>query len=208
MPAVITMSAISAFSASTRKARSSIRSRSAAKRARAPRSARCLDHRFMHRKCPGSLPEFSMSMCSGAMTARPSSKPSVAWVWNPSRTVSMPKLLKARNFAIDAWQRFDGDAARIAGGDALLFHLPVWLAQRDTLLARDASRTGIWLNGDEEPEQIAADIHRFGCIAVNFPTFMDGRSFSCGRLLREQYGFHGELRAIGDIFVDQLHFLR
>lgn len=120
----------------------------------------------------------------------------------------MPKLLKARDFAIDAWQRFDGDAARITRGDALLFPLPVWLAQRDTLLAREASRTGIWLNGDEEPEQIAADIHRFGCIAVNFPTFMDGRGFSCGRLLREQYGFHGELRAVGDIFVDQLHFLR
>ena len=54
----------------------------------------------------------------------------------------MPKLLKARDFAIDAWQRFDGDAARIARGDALLFPLPVWLAQRDTLLAREASRTG------------------------------------------------------------------
>lgn len=120
----------------------------------------------------------------------------------------MPKLLKERSFTTDAWQRFDGDVARIAGGDALLFPLPVWLAQRDTLLARDASRTGIWLNGDEEPEQIAADIHRFGCIAVNFPTFMDGRGFSCGRLLRERYGFRGELRAVGDIFVDQLHFLR
>ena len=111
----------------------------------------------------------------------------------------MPKLLKERSFTTDAWQRFDGDAARVAGGDALLFPLPVWLAQRDTLLARDASRTGVWLNGDEEPEQIAADIHRFSCIAVNFPTFMDGR---------ERYGFRGELRAVGDIFVDQLHFLR
>jgi len=120
----------------------------------------------------------------------------------------MSKLLKARNFAIDAWTRFDGDAARIINGDALLFPLPVWLAQRDALLARDASRTGIWLNGDEEPEQIAADIHRFDCIAVNFPSFMDGRGFSCGRLLRERYGFRGELRATGDIFVDQLHFLK
>ena len=119
----------------------------------------------------------------------------------------MPKLLKARSFAIDAWQRFDGDAAPIADGDALLFPLPIWLARRDALLARDASRTGIWLNGDEEPEQIAADIHRFGCIAVNFPAFMDGRGFSCGRLLRERYGYGGELRAVGDIIVDQLHFL-
>ncbi|MGB5146145.1 MAG: DUF934 domain-containing protein [Porticoccaceae bacterium] len=120
----------------------------------------------------------------------------------------MPKLLKAGNFAIDAWQRFDGDVARLVSGDALLFPLPVWLAQRDALLARKASRTGLWLNGDDEPEQIAADIHRFGCIAVNFPAFMDGRGFSCGRLLRERYGFRGELRAVGDIFVDQLHFLR
>jgi uncharacterized protein (DUF934 family) len=42
---------------------------------------------------------------------------------------------------------------------------------------------------------------------VNFPKFGDGRGYSAARLLRERYGWRGELRAIGDIFRDQLQFL-
>jgi uncharacterized protein (DUF934 family) len=42
---------------------------------------------------------------------------------------------------------------------------------------------------------------------VNFPKFTDGRGYSTGRLLRERYGYRGELRAIGDIFRDQLLYL-
>jgi uncharacterized protein (DUF934 family) len=42
---------------------------------------------------------------------------------------------------------------------------------------------------------------------VNFPTFGDGRGYSTARLLRERYGWKGELRAIGDVFRDQLFYL-
>jgi uncharacterized protein (DUF934 family) len=44
-------------------------------------------------------------------------------------------------------------------------------------------------------------------IAVNFPKFTDGRGFSAARLLRERYGYQGELRAIGDVLRDQLQEL-
>ena len=44
-------------------------------------------------------------------------------------------------------------------------------------------------------------------IAVNFPQFTDGRGYSTARLLRERYGWKGELRAIGDIQRDQLYYL-
>jgi len=37
---------------------------------------------------------------------------------------------------------------------------------------------------------------------------MDGRSFSTARILRERYGFKGELRAIGNFIRDQLCYLR
>lgn len=45
-------------------------------------------------------------------------------------------------------------------------------------------------------------------IAVNFPAFTDGRGFSSARLLRERYGYKGEIRAIGDVLRDQLFFMR
>ena len=45
-------------------------------------------------------------------------------------------------------------------------------------------------------------------IAIDFPKFTDGRGYSIARLLRERYGYRGELRAIGDIQRDQLYYLR
>ena len=45
-------------------------------------------------------------------------------------------------------------------------------------------------------------------IAVNFPKFSDGRGYSIGRLLRERFGYKNELRAIGDVLLDQLQFMK
>ena len=42
-------------------------------------------------------------------------------------------------------------------------------------------------------------------IAVNFPKFNDGRGYSIGRLLRERYGYQGELRAVGEVARDHLY---
>lgn len=41
-------------------------------------------------------------------------------------------------------------------------------------------------------------------IAVDFPIFRDGRGFSTATILREQYHWEKELRAIGDVLIDQL----
>ena len=42
---------------------------------------------------------------------------------------------------------------------------------------------------------------------MNFPKFGDGRGYSIARLLRERYGFKGELRATGDVLHDHLFFM-
>lgn len=44
-------------------------------------------------------------------------------------------------------------------------------------------------------------------VEVNFPVFTDGRGYSAARILREA-GYTGELRAVGDVLVDQLGFMR
>ena len=46
-----------------------------------------------------------------------------------------------------------------------------------------------------------------GGAIVPFDQFKDGRGYSTARLLRERFGFTGELRAVGDILRDQLAFL-
>lgn len=60
------------------------------------------------------------------------------------------------------------------------------------------------LEAADEPASIA---HRLGAasrVEVNFPSFTDGRGYSTARLLRERFGYRGELRAVGDVQRDQL----
>jgi uncharacterized protein (DUF934 family) len=121
----------------------------------------------------------------------------------------MAHIIKDKSVVTDPWQRLDaakGDApAALPQGDVIV-PLAVWRAQREELLAREG-RIGVWLDSNEEPAAIADDLRHFGVVAVKFPTFGDGRGFSTATLLRTRYGWKGELRAIGDIFRDQLSFL-
>ncbi|MDB5886747.1 MAG: hypothetical protein JWR74_2918 [Polaromonas sp.] len=76
------------------------------------------------------------------------------------------------------------------------------------LIANDAhtnSATGlnvVELANDASPfDLILEGVHR---IDLNFPKFSDGRAFSQAFLLRRRLGFKGEIRATGDVLVDQL----
>jgi len=94
-----------------------------------------------------------------------------------------------------------------ARGDVII-PLALWLARRDELLSRAGTGTlGVWLDANEGPEALDGDVQRFPLIAVNFPKFGDGRGYSIARLLRERYGYKGELRAIGDVLHDHLYFM-
>jgi len=55
--------------------------------------------------------------------------------------------------------------------------------------------------------QLGARLHGVKLIVLNFPKFTDGRAYSQARLLRERFGYQGELRATGAVFLDQLPFL-
>ncbi len=81
-----------------------------------------------------------------------------------------------------------------------------WKAHRDELTGR-GSPLGIRLHSDQPPELIVEDLARFDVIALEFPKFRDGRAYSYARLLRERYGFKGELRAVGEVLLEQLFFM-
>ncbi|MDV6319234.1 DUF934 domain-containing protein [Chromohalobacter sp. HP20-39] len=44
-------------------------------------------------------------------------------------------------------------------------------------------------------------------IAIDFPKFTDGRGYSIARQLRERYGYCGQIRAVGDVLIDQLYYM-
>ena len=62
-----------------------------------------------------------------------------------------------------------------------------------------------------EPGDDARDLlpclGRLRLVEINFPGFGDGRGYSAARILRE-HGYTGELRAVGDVLVDQLAAMR
>src|SRR5260221_14366143 len=63
------------------------------------------------------------------------------------------------------------------------------------------------LEPTDDPGAVAGELATASRVEVNFPKFGDGRGFSIGRLLRERYGYKGELRAVGQITRDHLFFL-
>jgi uncharacterized protein (DUF934 family) len=122
----------------------------------------------------------------------------------------MATVIKDRNATTDPWQLLkraaDGSLPPIPQSGDIIVPLTAWLEQRERLLSR-SGRLGVWFDGNEEPAAIASDLKHFDVVAVNFPKVADGRGYSIGRLLRERYGWKGELRAIGDVQRDQLFFL-
>lgn len=122
----------------------------------------------------------------------------------------MPKLIKDGAIVENTWELIakpEGDAAEVAiPAGQVIVPLSVWKAQQDQLANR--KDVGVWLDSDEVAEDIGEEANRFPIIGVNFPGFMDGRAFSTARILRERYGFKGELRALGNFIRDQLCYLR
>lgn len=88
----------------------------------------------------------------------------------------------------------------------VLVDLETWERARSELLARDAA-VGVRLRSDQSPELLAEDLDEIDLVALEFPAFRDGRAYSYARILRERYGFTGEIRAVGDVLMEQLHFM-
>jgi phosphoadenosine phosphosulfate reductase len=118
----------------------------------------------------------------------------------------MPQLIKGRAIAVDRYALLR-EAAALADvpAGAAIVPLTLWRNERDALLRR--GEVGVWLGPGDDPAAIANDVAALPVIAVDFPKFTDGRGLSIGRLLRDRYGFEGELRAVGDVLRDQLFAL-
>jgi uncharacterized protein (DUF934 family) len=67
---------------------------------------------------------------------------------------------------------------------------------------------GLLLQPDDEVEALVPYLAGLSLIAIDFPSFRDGRGYSQAYLLRTRLGWGGELRAVGDVLRDQLSHMR
>jgi len=114
-------------------------------------------------------------------------------------------LLKDGKAVADDWRNLEADAPTPAEG-AVIVGLARWIEERGALAKRGAP-VGVLLRSDESAEAIADDLDALALVALDFPEFKDGRAYSSARILRERYGFTGELRAVGDVDLEHLQFM-
>ena len=73
--------------------------------------------------------------------------------------------------------------------------------------ARGSASTGVIWPNSRDVDDLVPYLDRLAVVALVFPSFRDGRAYSQARLLRERYGYRGELRATGQVLRDQFVFM-
>jgi len=116
----------------------------------------------------------------------------------------MPSVIKHRRIVEDRWQHLADEAELPAG--PVIVSLARWQRERAILLKR-GQPVGVRLPNTANVADLAVDLPLLEVVALEFPKFADGRAHSQARLLRERYGYQGELRAVGDVLRDQLFFM-
>lgn len=130
--------------------------------------------------------------------------------------ISFPKNGKP-TITPNAWQVWDGE--RDEGGIPDLEHglhkvlVPFhwWITHHknaDVLARAQQGDIGVWFAADDDILKHADLIEEgkalWPVVGAHFPIFRDGRSFSTAALLRDRFAWQGEVRAIGDVLIDQL----
>ena len=130
--------------------------------------------------------------------------------------ISFPKDGKSTLIA-NEWQVWDGE--RDEGGIPDLEHgfhkvlVPFhwWITHHqnaDVIDKASKGEIGVWFAADDDILKHADIIEEskslWPVVGAHFPIFRDGRSFSTAALLRDRLNWQGEIRAIGDVLIDQL----
>jgi len=98
------------------------------------------------------------------------------------------------------------DDAELPDDGAILISAARFLGDPETL-SRRAGKTGVIWPNNRDLDELVPYLGRLAVVALVFPSFRDGRAYSQARLLRERHGFHGELRATGQVLRDQFMFM-
>lgn len=120
----------------------------------------------------------------------------------------MPTLIKNNSIASDDWQLIDSKECQFADlpEGKVIVPLKLWQQYQQELTSR--GDFGVWLDSDEPASELGTAAAGLALVAINFPVFSDGRGYSYARNLRSCFNFNGELRAIGDVLLDQLFYLK
>ena len=114
-------------------------------------------------------------------------------------------LVKNGRISDDAFLHLADDTP-IPDNGAILVSAARFLEAPEALSGRAGGTGVIWPN-NRDVDDLVPWLDRLAVVALVFPTFRDGRAYSQARLLRERFGYRGELRATGQVLRDQFVFM-
>jgi uncharacterized protein (DUF934 family) len=125
------------------------------------------------------------------------------------------RLIRNGALEVDVWRLFEPDAATASvppDEENWMVRLETWRDHYDQLITRKFP-FAILVPSDADAQDIES-IHvnklyseAIALIAIDFPIYTDGRGFSLAQIFRNQHGWKGELRAMGDVLIDTIHYL-
>ncbi|RCL02785.1 MAG: hypothetical protein JSC188_000310 [Candidatus Tokpelaia sp. JSC188] len=86
----------------------------------------------------------------------------------------------------------------------VILPLTRWLQIVEKIDGEILRKTGIFAEAGEDIKPLLPFLDVVSVIALNFPKFSDGRSYSTAMQLKQTYCYRGELRAVGDVLIDQV----
>lgn len=113
----------------------------------------------------------------------------------------MTKIWKETGFVNDDPWVIETDEATAGSNEKAIIGLEDFLARTED---GDESGFGVLINPADDVSKLGPHLDRLALVALAFPAFNDGRAFSHASLLRARLGFAGEVRAVGDVLIDQI----
>lgn len=97
------------------------------------------------------------------------------------------------------------DTGEVPPGDVII-GMSRFQNEGDRLIG-EGREVGVRIEPHEAVEALAYDLPRISLVALVFPKFRDGRAYSAAMLLRTRLGFEGEVRAVGEVLLEQAPFM-
>ncbi|ANM10507.1 MULTISPECIES: DUF934 domain-containing protein [unclassified Rhizobium] len=117
----------------------------------------------------------------------------------------MTKIWRETGFVDnDPWV-IETDEVKASGEQKPLLGLDELIAKADE--SNDVG-LGVLIKPADDVRRLEPYLSRLDIVAVAFPAFNDGRAFSHASLLRQRLGYTNELRAVGDVLIDQVPLMQ
>jgi phosphoadenosine phosphosulfate reductase len=110
-------------------------------------------------------------------------------------------------FEADDWTFVDEETALSEVATRAVV-LPLGRLLEDVGDLDEGVRLAVLVRAGEDINRLAPHLARLEMVAIDFKAFSDGRGYSSARILRQRMGFSGEVRAVGDVLLDQIPLMR